>query len=1036
MAMLGALLQLFSQSYVTYSLPGPYDEDESSYYIKVRFVYLDNSTNNESSAWWNTASTVNTGGTFVLEEESNEGLQRLNTAFNPHGIYFFPDAPLDCEATPVYDAFAGNGLTIADLRASHQSPQDTLAFNIYVTGDGTVISGENGSPFDGDALSLPNNHLWVSGADNTGPDDLLVTSSATLVHEVGHALGLLHTFAGVYSDPPLSECDEATASSGNCQGSSTEDLCFCCGDYVCNTDPTSLTMILLNPDCSGSEEEIPDNIRRNYMSYVTPGECRNLFTEGQAKRMKQYLREMDGSTFSTDHIKNMQITETEFPDVTPSGVTGNFTVASGTLTLNEPLQMLPGATITVKSGAELRIQNSISSACEEMWAGIIVKPGGSVSVLGQGTIEDAVCAIDATSIYAEVTIFGGSLINNTIGFRAVEDFNPNPAAHHIFYGHFELNDQYKGASNTRPYFVVLRGLRGTRISGTDFRDNRTGDCQGSANCTLRAIGVSAEDAGFSCRSNSIFSKLEKGIEVANLGIQQGSFTVSDCQFEDNAKGISVMDSSSFLITSNTFRLDRELNLQNFNASIESTGVEISGESQGFTVSENTFLQEGSLSEDCSYFGTICMGTGQGLNNEIIDNDYVLMEVGNAARGNNGDEFGGVVYLCNDHSPLAPGISPPPDGCANYLVQPGATIRQIQHGESLQEEILPTGNLFSSYVATIKNGDENGQNFYNFTYYYQGDDADQNPGSPVGVDVEPLPDMPNCDEATCPPPCPEDPILIKARFQEFGFRADSLKLLAEVLTGNDKAAAEQASLFFRQLRNEAAGRVLQHYALDTTAVEADSLRQWLYNANTFGSLYLLAREQFFFGDTAVYQVLWERIPQLVDLTRYQASTYSDLSALFNILKPYLAEGGDLRELPKPLIEVLYGFTVHCNEAGFLSAALLQRNGVEATVPCNGQSPALAPKGIPKSRAQDLRRSESSPHASLFPNPTTGTLQVNLSEGADNASLILYNLQGQPAFQSLLTGQLTSFQLPVPPGIYLVRLQMPGQQPEYHKIIVSR
>ncbi|MEQ8706220.1 MAG: T9SS type A sorting domain-containing protein [Phaeodactylibacter sp.] len=78
----------------------------------------------------------------------------------------------------------------------------------------------------------------------------------------------------------------------------------------------------------------------------------------------------------------------------------------------------------------------------------------------------------------------------------------------------------------------------------------------------------------------------------------------------------------------------------------------------------------------------------------------------------------------------------------------------------------------------------------------------------------------------------------------------------------------------------------------------------------------------------------------------------------------------------------------------------------------------------------------PGVRVFPNPTQGNLQVALPEGAEQASLILYNLQGQPAFQSLLTGQHTTLQLPVPAGIYWARLQIAGQQPVHHKIIVSR
>ncbi|MBV6652146.1 MAG: hypothetical protein KI786_00210, partial [Mameliella sp.] len=960
MLMISGLHTATGQTYVTYGLYGKYDEDPKSYFLRVQFNFIDVDAPNEDAAWWEV-------GGYVLADEAQKGLDNLNQAFNPHGIFFLADEPTpDCASPATYRTYFDlqnpQGLSVLDLVREEYQTEDEVrrALNIYVSTDQ--------GPTGGWAFEVPSNFVALNGNE----DGELATNTTTAVHEVGHALGLLHTFAGRFADDPLHECDEGTATNGNCI--EPDNLCFCCGDYVCDTGYNLDNDINLDPnDCMGSES-IPESVRRNYMNYVTPGSCRNAFTPQQGLRMKKYLGELHDHPNYVNLLYDIQVLEGEYPSETPSGITGNFTVKEGVLDLQSDLQMLPGAVITVKSGAVLNVKATITSACDEMWQGIKVKPGGRVKVFGQGVIEHAICGIDARGISSEVIVFGGAFFNNTISLR-VDTEEPGPTANQVFYGEFELNDQYKGPTDERPYFIILRGNRGTRIRYTTFRDERAGDCSGSADCTARAVGILAEDASFTCSSNTVFSELLKGIEVSNLGIEQGSYTVRNCTFTDNLIGIVSRECSSLLIEDNTFQLNRASNYENFEPSARSLGVELIGESQGFTIAGNEFLQlyQPSSFQDCNYFGTICSGTGQGLNNEVINNDYIAMEVGNAARGNNGGIGipGGVVYLCNDHSKLEPGISPPPDGCANYLVQPGATIRQMQHGSDEDEDILPTGNIFSSYVATIKNGDENGQNFYTFTYYYQGDDADQNPGSPVGVDVQPLPDMPNCDEAPCSAPCPEDPILIKARFQEFGLRADSLKLLAEVLTGNDKAAAEQASLFFGQLRNEAAGRVLQHYALDTTAVEADSIRHWLYNANTFGSLYLLAREQFFFGDTAVFQLLWERIPQLVDLTPYQASTYSDLSALFNILKPYLAEGGELHELPKPLIEVLYSFTFHCNEAGFLSAALLQRNGVEATVPCNGQSQALAQKGSPERQAQNIRRSKSSPQASLFPNPTTGT-----------------------------------------------------------------
>jgi hypothetical protein len=103
-------------------------------------------------------------------------------------------------------------------------------------------------------------------------------------------------------------------------------------------------------------------------------------------------------------------------------------------------------------------------------------------------------------------------------------------------------------------------------------------------------------------------------------------------------------------------------------------------------------------------------------------------------------------------------------------------------------------------------------------------------------------------------------------------------------------------------------------------------------------------------------------------------------------------------------------------------------------CQGETPCEVLTGV--AEAEPMGEPMGEQGMRVFPNPTQGTLQVVLSEEAEQASLILYNLQGQAAFQAVVTGQRTTLQLPVPAGIYWARLQIAGQQPVHHKIIVSR
>ncbi|PCJ82274.1 MAG: hypothetical protein COA49_01900 [Bacteroidetes bacterium] len=88
----------------------------------------------------------------------------------------------------------------------------------------------------------------------------------TITHEVGHSLGLYHTF---YNTNSASQCTNET----NCETQ---------GDQVCDTPSTTA-----NSMCSGSVN-CPDAQVENYMDY-TDENCRNTFTQGQSDRMRTTL---------------------------------------------------------------------------------------------------------------------------------------------------------------------------------------------------------------------------------------------------------------------------------------------------------------------------------------------------------------------------------------------------------------------------------------------------------------------------------------------------------------------------------------------------------------------------------------------------------------------------------------------------------------------------------------------------------------------------------------------------------------------------
>ena len=96
-------------------------------------------------------------------------------------------------------------------------------------------------------------------------------TATTLTHELGHALGLYHTFEG--------STDASCVSNTDCSNT---------GDRVCDTDPVkSFSTCFNDTDANAcNSNKAYNGIQRNFMGYSN---CTNLFTNGQKERMVKTL---------------------------------------------------------------------------------------------------------------------------------------------------------------------------------------------------------------------------------------------------------------------------------------------------------------------------------------------------------------------------------------------------------------------------------------------------------------------------------------------------------------------------------------------------------------------------------------------------------------------------------------------------------------------------------------------------------------------------------------------------------------------------
>jgi hypothetical protein len=876
-----------------YQIQGPHTEYEGPYYIRVFVTYVQQNSNK-----WTT--------TVDLTARTAGIISKLNSVYNAYYIYFVGESGTCTAAHTV--------ITQDNFIPNHLHP---TALDIFDRGD-------TGAP-SGYAFNVPNTFLEAYGSYGTLPG----SHSEVIVHEVGHCLGLSHIFtnASTYSDG-------CTETGGLCANGESD--CYCCGDYVCDI-PDSPQSIAVTSDCSQSVSPaglLPEQFR-NYMSYSTPGQCRDLFTEGQIKRMWAYL------ALAPD-LQGIRIQQVEFPASNPPALSGNIVVESGELTINSLLEMLPGSTIRVKPGASLKVQATVTGACNAMWQGVIVEgttfasqiPAnqGQVVVLGTGKLEHSKVAIDVQDSNPDgspisstgggiVKIVNGKLVNNTIGISFGPYASPGTNAANaslLFLPQISVDNSYRGAD--KPTCMMLDGVVRLAVRFGRFMDLRT-SCSGAAS---RANGVDSKNAGFRIISGT-FEGLDIGIRADKLNKNNGSFTVSGSTFRSCYKEIQSISTSGFSIAGNNFTVQKP---DACPTAAEIMGVQIKGETNGFGFSYNDFSFAGTDLPLEVLIGTDCENLKEGLDNTIEKNTYTNLNIGNRAVGINSGLDDGLEYQCNTNFNL---LGLPSD----FQVKSGS-IKKIQAGRMANQDNpdIPTGNVFSESGFTFEN------NGSAVDYYFLKDPNNplQDPSVAlgwVGINEEPLNTAnPDCGTPEPCDPCPKELVdEWKERFLQNRAQWMEKKAVFSTLTNvGDIEKEAKAISNLRLAMNMDAGRILRNYEQDTVSINVDSIVQWLILTQTYQTDISLAKHYFFNGNYEAFEHLWAKIPLDYHPAEVLYLEFERLGRIFNYLQNLDHEVISLNKLPAEAITFLKDHTDVCDEAAYLSEIILWRNGVRVNLDC--------------------------------------------------------------------------------------------------------
>ncbi len=963
---------------------GPYEEVEGNFYVRVYLIYVDAATSN-----WTVG--------LDLSARTGQIIDNLNNAYNPHGIYFIQySLESYCNGTYI------NEQDFSKKTSENIGDQKTDALTIWDYG------ATSNNPSSGWAFSIPSKKMQLFGI-NAGLDEVVI-------HEAGHCLGLIHThgFLGGGADMPI-----------NCNSSLDGQNCYSYCDLTCDVPFNDAYGGINAPNCINSNYDI--EIIRNYMSYVTPGDCRDEFSLEQVKRMRYHLK-------NHVHIEPMVIATTLPGDPIPTDISGDIIIESGTHTIYNPIQMLPGAKIVVKQGARLNIYAPITAACVGMWEGIIVEgipngaavqnglPPGRVSLYSSGVIEHAKCGIQLGTYDAngQQTTGGGVLspcnggfINCSISIK----FEPAPAngfaASQISGAQFYLDNSYRGGSG-QPIFIDANKIATLRVKGSWFKDHRTSLCAGPAS---RALGIFAKGTSIVATSNQ-FYYLAKAVIVDQQ--INGAFQAIGNGFNNCFLGIESNKNSNFAIRDNDFQI-----VAPPGCSGESVGVSLSGNAAGFSFTKNTFtgLDNGAV-------GTVVKATGT-ANKVIFDNDYSNLFVGNRAEGDNGNEDAGLTYACNSHTTSKD----------DYIVIGSADIRRQQQYVDNFGNPAATGNTFT---GIINQGSFNNSSA-DIQYFFAGASNNTNPqhfsygnasfSGVVGVQMSKNNAV--CISVNpCPPPCDESVNeLFKQSFFANRQERNERKANLANLTNPLLIAAEKDSIRnLEWLMEQSASLIVQNYALDTTNIEIkiDSILTWLKLSGTYSTDLELIKNYFFSGNFSAFDVLWSQIPNKYVLNGDDLNEFNELGFVYELIRPALEDERSLFQLPQITLDSLKFWKTWCSEPGYLAKSILRWNGIETEQNClypqrtteRSQGVIEKPKVI---NGDDFLK--------IFPNPATQTLNIEFQYETDNVAISFYDIHGKLFKLEQLHVQGRHVNLSVAElvdGLYFVKVQLNEHKPIFSKI----
>ena len=563
------------------------------------------------------------------------------------------DSRIRFEIQAVYehqdDAFYDNTSGIFSAYATNEETELNYFFMGYE--DGTANGACSNTP-NYTSMSA-NTYLYSFDLYDNYLNNIYAAASIPihLAHELGHALGLLHTY-------------EPTCCHESCDASSFDYL-----DDVFGSDIGSCTKTCWHSYGWSCDVNSSSNSCTNNMMGGTGAAC--YFSPEQIGRMQRALHTSHFRKYVADCPTTTQeliIDQDETWDFDIRIYNETIRVTSGNvLTLACKLYLPTDANIIIEQGAELILDGgSISKSCDGLWQGIEVWGVGSgtahpdvsdiytgaypvddedhgvIYLKDEAKIEYARNAITTSKYddFGNAAYRGGIVVAHGATFlnckRSVEfmqyDFVPtayqNQEDDNIseFYRcNFEVNDDYPCAETFNTH-VTMWDVDGVIFIGNTFKDLREA-------CTNNGRGIYSIDATYTVASDlcggetpcddyvGSFEGFYKGIEAENSSYRPLDIVVGDNLFVDNYRGILLSNVSNSVLISNAFEVP-DIPTTSYNA----YGIYLE-DCVGYQVENNNFTTFGSYDDASPFNGGIYAVNNSDAVTEIYRNNFENLEAG-------------------------------------------------------------------------------------------------------------------------------------------------------------------------------------------------------------------------------------------------------------------------------------------------------------------------------------------------------------------------------------------------------------------------